>query len=799
VSSFFNKTWSDKLKLTLKRATLVCIELLACLSLFACGGGGSGGGGSAGGATQPAAQANEPIKTATSTTTTGDATPVDAKDWMMLAYQGQSIDVSGTQKARYGAGTSWIEKTTSGKLDCNATFFGQDPAPGVTKVCQLASVNSTSAEYPNLWNYQQIDLRNAVANSNLTPDPAQPNKKIRIAMIDNGYTPHPDINWAKDASGNVMALTTDEVNKANVQGTDFTHSLHVAGIIGGINYKNLGRIGACPQCEILSVKFAPPNGATDEQADAHMAKGIRLAVDNGAKAINISIAAGGASRNPVGWSCDNTPLTKSAVAYAITRNVAVVAAAGNYGKYDASFNGGLVKRNVKNISPASCPGVISVGASDQTGSIASRYSNHGSSEPVFGGSEMGSGLSMTLIAPGGGATDEDGLYGKGIDGVFGGAAQTCDSSALTSLTGNPATSSVQILSAWSSGSASAGNAKSCYRYLSGTSMSAPHVTGVIGLMLSVKPNLTPTQIRSILRSTAKNISATPACTEGGVGYCGSGLLDANAAVAKAKITVTTEAVGTGPCSYNSTAEACKLDVIAYDGDLTNTSQETVFAYGRMWKYNAAGVATQSAVDLRSIPRYATGPCAKAPANQDCVIDTLTILNHPLYGYIESLNAYGAYWNFDKNGVEIEWGKSADLKTVARYNTGAVFGPTAPRPCTAAGSAPCKFDTRELIDARDTWGDIFEGITSYGNYYIFRWDGTFISSNSLTSVPRYADGPCKYKPAGGYCTFDTSEKKRINGEIIEVITAYGRYWEFKDGVDTPRPGSDVLLKDMARFK
>jgi subtilisin family serine protease len=730
------------------------------------------------------------------TTTTPPATVT----WVKVANEGQSAVLAGMQKVRYGATGYWIEKTLSGTIECSNTFFGQDPIRGTVKTCE-AAVAPSNGDYPNLWNYQQINLVNAVANANATPYPSEPNKKIRIAIVDSGYSQHPDINWAKDAAGKVIALTTDD-NKSNVDGLTVKNSLHVAGIIGGINYKNLGRVGACPQCEILSIKFAPPMFPTAAQSDDHMAKGIRLAVDNGAKAINISLNAGGFPSYPEGWSCDNTPLTKSAVEYASARNVAIVASAGSYGNDDASQENGarLVKRDVKNISPASCPGVISVGASDQTGSIAQRYSNHGGIQLAWGGSEIGSSRSLTLIAPGGGVSDADGLYGKGLDGVFGATTETCESSYLTNVRGGNATSAVQILSAWGSGSTAGGDTKSCYRYLSGTSMSAAHVSGVIGLMLSVQPNLTPKDIRGILRSTAKNIDATPACSAGGTGYCGSGLLDANEAVKKAKITVPTATSGTGPCSYNNTAETCKLDVMAYDTDLTNAKEETVFAYGKMWKYDAAGQAIQSAVDLRSIPRYANGPCSKAPASQNCVIDTLTILNHPQYGYIEGITAYGAYWNFDKNGVEIEWGKSADLKTVARYGDGGpVFGGSAPRPCGASRNMPCKFDTRELIDARDTWGDIFEGITAYGNYYIFRWDGTFIGSNALTSVSRYVDGPCKYKPAGGYCTFDTSEKKRVNGKIIEVITAYGRYWEFEDGIDTPRPGSDVLLKDIARFK
>jgi serine protease len=54
-------------------------------------------------------------------------------------------------------------------------------------------------------------------------------------------------------------------------------------------------------------------------------------------------------------------------------------------------------------------------------------------------------------------------------------------------------------------------------------MATPHVVGVVALMLSAKPTLTPDQVTSILQSTARAFPAT--CSQ-----CGSGIVNAGAAV-----------------------------------------------------------------------------------------------------------------------------------------------------------------------------------------------------------------------------------------------------------------------------
>ncbi|MGO4958442.1 S8 family serine peptidase [Luteococcus sp. Sow4_B9] len=63
-----------------------------------------------------------------------------------------------------------------------------------------------------------------------------------------------------------------------------------------------------------------------------------------------------------------------------------------------------------------------------------------------------------------------------------------------------------------------------YDFMQGTSMASPHVAGVVALMKSANPGLTPAQIEQTLKDTARPLPG--GCTVG----CGAGLVDATAAV-----------------------------------------------------------------------------------------------------------------------------------------------------------------------------------------------------------------------------------------------------------------------------
>ena len=99
---------------------------------------------------------------------------------------------------------------------------------------------------------------------------------------------------------------------------DESHGTHVAGIIAAERNNGLGANGVANNVEIMSIR-AVPNG---DEYDKDIARGIRYAVDNGAKIINGSF---GKSFSP------NAQWVYDAIKYAADNDVLFVHAAGNDG------------------------------------------------------------------------------------------------------------------------------------------------------------------------------------------------------------------------------------------------------------------------------------------------------------------------------------------------------------------------------------------------------------------------------------------------------------------------------------
>ena len=139
----------------------------------------------------------------------------------------------------------------------------------------------------------------------------------RVAVIDSGIDgTHPDLVSRIAGSRSFVggSALTDQ------QG----HGTFVAGLIAAQTNNSVGVAGIAFPSQLLIAKVVRANRQVSLEAEADA---IRWAVDNGARVINLSL---GGVRDPRDAGRDTySPLEASAVRYAYTRGVVVVAAVGN--------------------------------------------------------------------------------------------------------------------------------------------------------------------------------------------------------------------------------------------------------------------------------------------------------------------------------------------------------------------------------------------------------------------------------------------------------------------------------------
>ena len=302
-------------------------------------------------------------------------------------------------------------------------------------------------------------------------------ESIVVAVLDTGIlTNHPDLSgrllpgadmvsdptMGNDGNGRDMDPSDPgdwiELGDFCYQGLSQNstwHGSHVAGSVAANSGNGMGVAGVNWKAKILPVRVLGKCGGFMSD----IADGIRWAAggsvsgvnDNPfpAKVINLSLGGFG--------SCTST--IQNAIDFANSRGSVVVVAAGNNG----------VDMGVTPFVPATCRGVISVGASNKFGSQTS-YSNYGPH--------------VDVTAPGGDSWSS-------------------------------------IMSLGDSGSKSP--VSPSYVGMSGTSMAAPHVAGVASLILSMNPGLYPAQVEDALKQTTRDIFCSS-------GECGTGLVDAFAAL-----------------------------------------------------------------------------------------------------------------------------------------------------------------------------------------------------------------------------------------------------------------------------
>lgn len=305
---------------------------------------------------------------------------------------------------------------------------------------------------------------------------------VVVAIIDTGvafeshgpFIQAPDLNKTFVFPRNFL---TDDAHANDDNG----HGTHVAGTIAQDTDNSVATAGVAPKARIMPLKILAWNGAgtADDLNEA-----IYYAVVHGARIINLSLGfPSSGSPDKSGQVCTEITGLNAALQHAYDSGVVIVAAAGN--------DGG----NVVNC-PAAYPTVIAVGATRYDGQRAS-YSTGGSA--------------LDIVAPGGDPNvdqNQDG-YGDGILQV------TYCYDAYTmylyyQLFG------FNLYTTF------------CSNFYAGTSMATPHVSGAAALILSVKPEATPDDVRTYLQATARDYGPT-----GWDPSFGWGLLNASAALAAA--------------------------------------------------------------------------------------------------------------------------------------------------------------------------------------------------------------------------------------------------------------------------
>ncbi|WP_282178759.1 S8 family peptidase [Maribacter stanieri] len=182
------------------------------------------------------------------------------------------------------------------------------------------------------------------------------------------YNLNKDFNGREPVGDDAYDITDVNYGNGNPKNRvdDESHGTHVAGIIAAERNNGKGVNGVANNVAIMSIR-AVPNG---DEYDKDIARGIRYAVDNGARVINGSF---GKSFSP------NAEWVNEAIKYAADNNVLFVHAAGNDGaNLDDPINANFPNDQINN-GPEIADNVITVGAlNPKYGSeLVASYSNYG--------------------------------------------------------------------------------------------------------------------------------------------------------------------------------------------------------------------------------------------------------------------------------------------------------------------------------------------------------------------------------------------------------------------------------------
>jgi subtilisin family serine protease len=329
-------------------------------------------------------------------------------------------------------------------------------AAALVAASAAAAFTPTNTYYPKQWYLGQDHAFDGWT----APPPLEP---VKVGIIDSGV----DCSLP-DLQGQV-AKAQSFVGGSGCMDSN-GHGTIVAGEIAGA-LNSAGVVGLAYSSQLLVAKVVAPDGTIPLKAEA---AGIRWAVDQGARVINLSFAA---VRDPLTPDLDAfSKLEAQAVAYAVSKGAVVVAAVGNSDEAPttpwefASW-------------PAALPHVIGVAALTHSGNVPD-FSDR---DDTF----------VDIAAPG---VDIFSTFPR----ILTSQQQGCTPQGYT------------------------GCAKGDYSEPEGTSFAAPQVSAAAAVLLGLSPLLTNNQVSTLLERHADDLDAASgcaSCTRGRDMFSGWGRLD----------------------------------------------------------------------------------------------------------------------------------------------------------------------------------------------------------------------------------------------------------------------------------
>ena len=269
---------------------------------------------------------------------------------------------------------------------------------------------------------------------------------------------------------------------SDVKGPDAFHGSHVSGIIGADRKNGIGIMGVANHVSIMAIRVVP----TGDERDKDVANGIRYAVDNGAKVINMSFGKG------YKW---DKKVVDEAVKYAESKGVLLVHAAGNDNQNNdveenypnKYFQSKEAEDYKKANSKPSLPDFIPPPRNNQNNGMGMR--------PTVGRSPVIKPIpldSAKFRLP------------HASNWIEVGASAYKDDDNLKASFSNYGKYNVDVFAPGFLINSTVPDGK--YEEADGTSMAAPVVSGLAALILSYYPHLTPGQVREIIMKSVSRVA-----------------------------------------------------------------------------------------------------------------------------------------------------------------------------------------------------------------------------------------------------------------------------------------------------